>query len=173
MRALLSLLLVASAATTLQGQRIVPDRFAQFRANAPAFTADGTLSSDALRNALGARPAALSGRDQDPRRRGQVLAGFGGWALGLVAGGLVGRATTSGDGLAAGGEVALKALAGAALGSAIGVQWHGKRNGRRSPFIGTLAGSVLGMVPLPVSPLTSPLGAVVAYNYFSRERTEP
>jgi hypothetical protein len=167
MRALHSLLLVASAATTLQGQRIGPDRFSRSRAFVPVLTADGTGTSDAPRNALGAPPAA-------PMVEGQLLAGVGGWVVGLLAGGLVGRATAGeSDGLAAGAEVAILALAGASLGSAIGVQWHGKRHGLRSPFLGTLAGSVLGMVPIIVSPLTSPLGATLAYNHFRRDRTEP
>lgn len=170
MRAQLGFILLAVTATTLHGQRIGTNRFEHIALLVSAFTVGGSGAFDALPIAFGdAQPA--------PTVRSQVLAGFGGWLVGFVVGGLVGAAhvpvSNRGINLEAAVEVVGSGLLGAALDSAIGVQWHGKRHGMQSAFIATLGGSLLGTVIVPVSPLTSPLGATLAYNHFGHERVAP
>jgi hypothetical protein len=162
MRAVLSVLLVAITATTLQGQRIAPDRFVSARAVRPGGTGQHVVT-----------PIPRNEPEAAPKLGGQVLAGLGGMALGLFAGGSLASLGQTSDGLAGVAEVAIAALGGAALGSAIGVQWHGKRHGMRSPFLPTFGGALLGMLPLPIAPLTSPLGAALGYNRYRQQRVEP
>lgn len=167
MRVLFSFLVLASTATTLQGQRVTTPRFAPRHAFASALAADGTGANSESWMAPSAPPVA-------PKVGHQLLAGVGGWALGFVAGALVGAASTPKDaGLAGGAQIFGVGLVGAAVGSAIGVQVDGKRHGLQSPFLPTLAGSLLGTLPMIVSPVTSPAGATLAYNHFRRERTAP
>lgn len=158
---MLSVILVAISATTLQGQRIVPGRFANAVAGRPVGI--GTVVITRPRTDP---PAA-------PKLGGQVLAGLGGMVVGFFAGGFVASQGAQSDGLGAVGAAMGPIVAGAALGSAIGVQWHGKRHGVRSPFLPTLGGAVLGLLPFPVAPLTSPLGAALVYNRLRQERVDP
>lgn len=158
-------MLVISTTTTLRAQQLQEGRFPKRALVAP------TLDANFARVPAGLQ-IVLSGAPTPPAIGSQVLAGFGGWLVGFLAGGFISASTQSGaeTGCAASTAVAFSALAGGAVGSAIGVQWHGKRHGFQSPFIATLGGSLLGTLPIPVSPLTSPLGAAVAHNYFRRDR---
>ncbi len=168
LRVLLSFILVVCTTTTLHAQQLQEGRFPQRAHVAPIPDANFERVPAGLRVALSGAPA--------PATLGsQLLAGFGGWLVGFLAGGFISASTQRGaeTGFAASTAVAVSALVGGAVGSAIGVQWHGKHHGFQSPFIATLSGSLLGTLPIPVSPVTSPLGAAVAYNYFRRDRAVP
>lgn len=166
-RVFLMLLFTAGSAATVQAQRVAPSRFMHSRAIVPSLNTFSIGAPEAARVPLAAVPAAA------PFGR-QVLAGVGGWLVGFVAGGLIAaRSSDDSDGFVASTAVAVTALAGGALGSAVGVQWYGKRHGVRSPFIATLAGSALGTLPVIVSPISAPVGATLLYNHFRRERSAP
>lgn len=121
---------------------------------------------------------AFRGAEAPPRGRrataplaGQVSAGTIGWALGAVAGMVVGSvfATDENDWATplVGGIVT------APVGATIAIHRFGRARGLRSNPLATLGGAYAGMVGGPAMWVTSPAGAAIAYNAFSREAPAP
>ncbi|MBP7549872.1 MAG: hypothetical protein KA761_06265 [Gemmatimonadaceae bacterium] len=99
---------------------------------------------------------------------GQMAAGTVGWALGAVAGLVIGdmMAASENDW----GAPLLGAFVGAPLGTTFAIHAFGRSKGLRSNAVVTFGGAVAGMFGGPAMWATSPLGAAVAYNALSRER---
>lgn len=95
----------------------------------------------------------------------QVLAGVGGTAAGGLLGGLVGAATTRGNGgLEELGPFLTGMIVGGMVGSAVTVQWYSRRAGFESPIWATAIGTVVGLAGGPLFLFTVPLGSTIGFN---------
>lgn len=103
-----------------------------------------------------------------PPLPGQLAAGTTGWALGAVAGLLIGNALRTSDN--DWGTPFLGAAVAAPIGTTIAIHAFGHSRGLRSNVLATYGGALAGMFGGPAMWATSPLGAAIAYNALSRER---
>lgn len=96
----------------------------------------------------------------------QVFAGFAGFGIGALGGGLLASAMVSGNsgGLEDLGVVVLGLAVGGAVGSSITVYRFSNGKGYHSSYAATLVGSVAGFFGGPLLWVTVPMGSAIGYN---------
>lgn len=96
----------------------------------------------------------------------QAFAGFAGFTIGALAGGLVGAqvAPSDGGGFEDLAGVLMGLIIGGTVGSSVTVYRFSNAKGYRSSYATTLLGSVAGLFGGPLLWVTVPIGSTVGYN---------
>jgi hypothetical protein len=146
---LVSAMTVAPMAAPLHAQLVQPQRFA----------APTTMVTDTV-PATGRQPLPPGFVTQ------QAFAGFAGFTIGALAGGLIGAqvAPNDGGGFSDLAGVIYGLAIGGALGSSITVYRFSNAKGYRSSYAATLVGSIAGFFGGPLLWVTVPIGSTVGYN---------
>ncbi len=144
-----SAMAVAPMAAPLHAQLVQPQRFA-----APTAMVSDTVP------AMGRQPLPPGFVTQ------QAFAGFAGFTIGALAGGLVGAqvAPSNGGGFEDLAGVLMGLIIGGTVGSSVTVYRFSNAKGYRSSYVTTLVGSVAGLFGGPLLWVTVPIGSAVGYN---------